>query len=52
VCGALQPGPAGAISFQDRYLLFIGGETGGSEIEGERFGHHPDLYLVGHIQPV
>lgn len=27
----------------------LGGETGGAEIEGERFGHHPDLYLIGHI---
>ena len=35
----------------DRIHL-IGGETGGSTIEGERFGHHPDLYLVGTIQEV
>jgi N-acetylneuraminic acid mutarotase len=27
----------------------LGGETGGAVIEGERFGHHPDLYLAGHI---
>jgi hypothetical protein len=29
----------------------IGGETGGSRIDGEYFGHHPDLCLVGHISP-
>lgn len=31
-------------------LHLIGGETGGAEIEGERYGHHPDLYLVGRIR--
>lgn len=31
-------------------LHLIGGETGGSVIEGEQFGHHSDLYLVGRIQ--
>jgi N-acetylneuraminic acid mutarotase len=31
-------------------LHLIGGETGGSEIEGERFGHHPDLYLIGRFR--
>lgn len=31
-------------------LHLIGGETGGSVIEGEPFGHHPDLYLVGQLQ--
>jgi len=35
----------------DRIHL-IGGETGGCEIEGEPFGHHPDLYLVGTIRKV
>jgi N-acetylneuraminic acid mutarotase len=31
-------------------LYLIGGETGGSVIEGESFGHHPDLFLVGTIE--
>ena len=31
-------------------LYLIGGETGGSVIEGEPFGHHPDLFLVGEIE--
>lgn len=31
-------------------LYLIGGETGGSVIEGENFGHHPDLFLVGSIE--
>ena len=31
-------------------LHLIGGETGGSVIEGEPFGHHPDLYLKGQIR--
>jgi N-acetylneuraminic acid mutarotase len=31
-------------------LYLIGGETGGSIIEGEHFGHHPDLFLVGSIE--
>ncbi|MBP7935604.1 MAG: hypothetical protein KA354_13235 [Phycisphaerae bacterium] len=35
---------------EDRRIHLIGGETGGCEIEGEVFGHHPDLYLVGTIQ--
>ena len=26
--------------------------TGGSVIEGEHFGHHPDLFLVGSIEEV
>jgi N-acetylneuraminic acid mutarotase len=31
-------------------LHLIGGETAGSVIEGEHFGHHPDLYLIGEIK--
>jgi len=31
-------------------IHMIGGEIGGAEIEGELFGHHPDLYLVGDIR--
>ena len=33
----------------DSKICLIGGETGGSVIEGEHFGHHPDLFLVGSI---
>jgi len=32
----------------DRIHL-IGGETGGATLDGEPFGHHPDLCLVGTI---
>ncbi|MFH1007443.1 MAG: hypothetical protein V1800_08080 [Candidatus Latescibacterota bacterium] len=32
-------------------LHLIGGETGGSEIDGEFFSHHPDLFLTGRISP-
>ena len=31
-------------------LHLIGGETAGCTVEGESFGHHPDLYLVGHLR--
>ena len=31
-------------------LYLIGGETGGSEIEGRYFGHHPDLLLIGTLR--
>ena len=31
-------------------LHLIGGEIGSAVIEGENFGHHPDLYLVGTIR--
>jgi N-acetylneuraminic acid mutarotase len=31
-------------------IHLIGGETGGATIDGEPFGHHPDLYLVGTIR--
>ena len=30
-------------------IHLIGGETGGAVVQGEHFGHHPDLYLVGDI---
>ncbi len=36
----------------DNHIHLIGGETFGSVIEGEPFGHHPDLYLVGTIRAV
>jgi hypothetical protein len=31
-------------------ILLIGGETGGSVVEGEAYGHHPDLLLRGRIR--
>jgi N-acetylneuraminic acid mutarotase len=31
-------------------LYLTGGETGGSQIEGEIFAHHPDLLLIGTIE--
>jgi len=34
------------------HIHLIGGETFGSVIEGEPFGHHPDLYLVGTIRAI
>ena len=30
-------------------LHLIGGEIQHAVIEGEHFGHHPDLYLIGTI---
>lgn len=33
-------------------IFLIGGETGGSLIEGEYFGHHPDLLLIGTIEDI
>ena len=30
-------------------LYLIGGETGGAVIDGEHFGHHPDLLLIGEM---
>lgn len=33
-------------------LHLIGGETDGSSIQGEPFGHHPDLYLIGRLRVV
>jgi N-acetylneuraminic acid mutarotase len=35
----------------DRIYL-VGGETGGGVVEGEYYGHHPDLLLVGRIRPL
>ncbi|HUZ45333.1 MAG TPA: hypothetical protein VMW54_01725 [Terriglobia bacterium] len=34
---------------QGSQINLIGGETGGAVIDGEYFGHHPDLYLIGKI---
>jgi N-acetylneuraminic acid mutarotase len=33
-------------------IYLVGGETGGCVIDGELFGHHPDLFLTGTIQVV
>jgi N-acetylneuraminic acid mutarotase len=35
-----------SVVFGDR-LYLIGGETGGGEIDGHYYGHHPDLLLIG-----
>jgi N-acetylneuraminic acid mutarotase len=35
----------------DRIHL-VGGEAGGCVVEGETFGHHPELYLVGTIREI
>lgn len=32
-------------------IYMIGGETGGAEVEGVFYGHHPDLLLKGRISP-
>lgn len=31
-------------------LFLIGGETGGGEIDGKYYGHHPDLLLIGKLK--
>jgi N-acetylneuraminic acid mutarotase len=31
-------------------VYMLGGETGGAVVEGELFGHHPDLCLIGTIR--
>ena len=31
-------------------IYLLGGETGGGFVEGEYYGHHPDLLLVGKIE--
>ncbi|MBM4075695.1 MAG: hypothetical protein FJ267_08640 [Planctomycetes bacterium] len=33
-------------------IYLIGGETGGGEIDGAYYGHHPDLLLIGTISNV
>jgi hypothetical protein len=30
-------------------IFLLGGETGGGIVEGEYYGHHPDLFLKGFI---
>jgi N-acetylneuraminic acid mutarotase len=34
---------------QGKVLHLLGGETGGSIIDGEAYAHHPDLYLTGEV---
>jgi len=31
-------------------VFVLGGETGGGWVEGEYYGHHPDLFLIGRIE--
>jgi hypothetical protein len=31
-------------------IYLLGGETGGGVVEGEYYGHHPDLLLIGRIE--
>lgn len=33
-----------------RKIYLIGGETGGGVVDGEYYGHHPDLLLIGTIE--
>ena len=33
-------------------VFLLGGETGGAVVEGEVFGHHPDLCLIGAIREI
>ena len=33
-------------------VFMLGGETGGAVVEGEFYGHHPDLFLKGKISAV
>ena len=42
--------PMAVVRGETIYLL--GGETGGGWIEGEYYGHHPDLLLMGRIEPI
>jgi N-acetylneuraminic acid mutarotase len=37
---------------RDDKIYLLGGETGGGEVEGEYYGHHPDLLLIGTIRPI
>lgn len=36
---------------RENRLYLIGGETGGGEIQGKYYGHHPDLLLIGTLSP-
>ena len=35
---------------QGNRIYLLGGETGGGEIDGQYYGHHPDLLLIGKIE--
>lgn len=54
--GAATPMPLNnnmpASVLQGSQLHLIGGETLGSVIDGELYGHHPDLYLIGDLRAV
>jgi hypothetical protein len=32
------------------HVHLIGGEIGGAVIDGEHYGHHPELYLIGTVK--
>lgn len=36
----------------DNRIYLLGGETGGGEIDGQYYGHHPDLLLIGTVKEV
>lgn len=36
----------------DDHIYLLGGETGGGVVEGEFYGHHPDLLLIGRIEAI
>ncbi|MFN0052504.1 MAG: hypothetical protein ACKV0T_09940 [Planctomycetales bacterium] len=42
--------PMSAIREDRLYLL--GGETGGGVVDGEYYGHHPDLFLIGTLRVI
>ena len=35
---------------RDDRIFLLGGETGGGVVDGEYYGHHPDLLLIGRIR--
>lgn len=37
---------------RDDRIYLLGGETGGGVVDGEYYGHHPDLLLIGSIRTV
>ena len=37
---------------RDDRIYLIGGETGGGVVEGEYYGHHPELLLIGRIDRI
>ena len=37
---------------RDDSIYLIGGETGGGVVDGQYYGHHPDLLLIGTIEAI